>query len=726
MKPVYFLTVFLGSYLLFVVQPIFGKLLLPVFGGSYLVWGAAMVFFQSALLGGYLYSHYAQRWLGVRRYAHLHFVVLLIPFFWLRWSFREPQAWDSVPLAMQVFGQLFLMVGVPFLVVSMTSLLLQRWIVHVGPAGKPCNPYVLYAASNTGSVLALLSYPLVVEPLFALRTQIRLWWLGYVLLVLLMWFCMPKRGGEMSVGVESSESGVWRLGGRSRVQWFALSLATGTMLVAVTNVLTFDVASVPLLWVLPLALFMLAFVLTFKQRLFYPAWMESLFSWLLVVGLCVFLMSHLRVTVPPALGLVIHLLLLFAVCMHCNARLIQTRPADDSMLTVFYVMMALGGLCGSLLVSWLLPVISHDLVEYPLGMGLALLASASVATGGAERKQQCWRVVATVVGVAVLLCVVPRVLPSGWPDSAAFAVIALPMVLLLRSVVRFPLAGASLFFAVVLMGAQVAHFSDGGRRGIRLRNYYGIYRIFDRDGIRYLQHGTTQHGRQYLTGPKREVPLSYFHPSTPAAEILQAWQPRLGDVAIIGLGTGSLAAYAAEGQRVTFYELDPDNHELAERYFGYLEQARAQGAELDFVFGDGRVALRERADASLDLLILDAFNSGSIPVHLLTVEAIGEYMRVIKPDGLLLLHVSNKVLTLEPVVYANAREAGLLAAERSNLGRVDPDADYTVWMALSRDVDVMAGLARELGWVGRREGETEFVKPWTDHYSNLAAAVRWW
>jgi spermidine synthase len=254
---------------------------------------------------------------------------------------------------------------------------------------------------------------------------------------------------------------------------------------------------------------------------------------------------------------------------------------------------------------------------------------------------------------------------------------------------------------------------------VRLRNYYGVYRVYDRDGLRYLQHGTTQHGRQYLSGPKQTVPLAYFHPSAPAGRALTARAFPAQKVGMIGLGTGALATYFGTGQSFRVFELDPDNLPIAENHFSYLQQARDRGAELSFVFGDGRVSMRREPASSYDLVIIDAFNSGSIPVHLLTVEAMAEYFRILKPNGVLLMHVSNRVLDLEPVVYANAETLGITAAEASNSDAVHPDAEMTQWMALCRDPEVHKRLA-ELGWLrlSRRK-----VAPWTDQYSDVVGAM---
>ena len=718
---IYYMTVFLSSYLLFMIQPMLTKALLPGFGGSYLVWGAAMVFFQSVLLAGYLLSHVLQNRLGVRRYARWHWLLLLLPFAFFPFRLDAVASRAVVGaggLAIGVFRQLFLLAGIPFLTLSMTSLVLQRWLM-VSSLRARANPYVLYAASNVGSVLALVTYPLVVEPLITLDQQGRLWWWGYALLVLLHACIAPRGAGEP----EGRDEALGHAGVRwsERARWLLLSLASGTLLLGVTNVITFDIASIPLLWVLPLALFMLAYVLTFMDRMWFPRWMEAGLNWAVVTGCCLYMLMRLRIMPPPAVVLLVQLVILFVACMNCSARLVRLRPRSEKGLTDFYVVMATGGLAGSLLVSWLLPQVTRSLLEYPLGL-LLVMTGVACADGGLRRGEPRRAGVMALIAL-LLLVVVPRLVPESIPANLVFVGVALPVALLLRAQAPFPYAAAAVLLAILLGGSGMDRFADGGQVVARLRNFYGIYHIFDRDGVRYLQHGTTQHGRAYLAGPQRRVPLAYFHPSTPAAGVLMEARERVRDIGMIGLGTGALVAYAGAGQHFHVYELDPDNLILAEKHFGYLGQAREQGAEVSFVFGDGRISLQSRESDSLDVLIMDAFNSGSIPVHLLTLEAFETYMRVLRPDGILLLHLSNRVLDLPPVVYANALAGGWHAAELSNEGQVHPDAEFTVWMAVSADPGTIQYVKRDLGWFGRPGAA--LPRAWTDRYSNLPGAIRW-
>jgi SAM-dependent methyltransferase len=293
------------------------------------------------------------------------------------------------------------------------------------------------------------------------------------------------------------------------------------------------------------------------------------------------------------------------------------------------------------------------------------------------------------------------------------------VVLLVTS--RNPMQFAAVLLAISVSVNWTEELAVGATSVRKLRNFYGIYKVYDVGNLRYLQHGTTQHGRQYTSGPKQGTPLAYFHPTTPAAGVLESDVFAFRNIGMIGLGTGALATYTGEGQTFTVYELDPDNRPIAEECFTYLELARANGATLAFVFGDGRVSLKKEMPGIFDVFMVDAFNSGSIPIHLMTVEAFEEYFRVLKQDGILLLHISNRMLDLAPVVYSNAQALGLYACEKTNAGNKDPDAENTVWMAVARERVTIEMVMSKLGWWQR--GPAGTVKPWTDQYCNVMGAM---
>jgi hypothetical protein len=725
---------FLGAFFFFQIQPMTSKLLLPVFGGSYLVWGACMVFYQAMLLAGYIYAHTMQRWLGVARYAKMHWILLLAPLFFMHSRLQIPdEPFHNLPLCLSVFAVLLSQVGLPVFVFSTTSLILQRWLSESRLPERD-NPYVLYGASNLGSILGLLTYPFALEPLLKLDAQWDVWRAGYVIVALLQLLCTPFR----SVGkADAKEPRQERLEVSAMTGYFLLGLAGPVLLLAATNVITLDIASVPFLWVLPLSVYLLSFVVTFKRTPWYPAWMKRALYLAVIVGIFLHLMTQLRLGVPPPFLILLHLLVLFIICVGCNGELILSKPENPESLTTFYLLVAAGGLAGSILVNWLIPMVSTTFVEYPLALVIAIVAIAqsrkrqsrtNAAPTEAVIKRSGPDVIACLIVSVAAVTVIPM-LAGHFPcigdkyPMLVMLLIAVPMALAMLRMSANP--GQ---FALILAVAAIAmHWTEdlamGSKTVQRFRNFYGIYHVTDKGDLRYLKHGTTLHGREYTSGPNVGKPLGYYHESTPAAEVMASTNFHFKSIGMIGLGTGALTTYAGAGQNLTMFELDRDNLPIADKNFTYLAEARKKGAKLEFVFGDGRISLRHMPDSSLDLLVVDAFNSDSIPVHLLTVEALHEYFRVLGKDGLLLMHVSNKVLDLVPVVYSGARAAGLYACDCNNAGHVQPDADTTFWMALSQNRNDITVLVHRMGWNSQTMDERNLPRPWTDQYSNLLGAM---
>jgi len=729
---IYCITVFLGAFLLFQVQPMVSKALLPLFGGSYLVWGSCMVFFQGVLLLGYLYAHYIQRRLGVVGYSRLHWLLLLVPFLFCPFDFGALSAY--VPgnnLVVSVVILLLFSVGVPFFVLSTTSLVLQKWLVASDLREKE-NPYALYAASNLGSMLGLLAYPFVCEPFIPPPVQGYMWWAMYLLFVGCHLCLVPKRkpgcaGDDLMATVSRPEPG-------QLLKWFTLGAAGCAVLLAVTNVITLDVASVPFLWVLPLGIYLGTYVLAFKRVAWFPTWIRRLMPWSVVMGVMIYLLGQLRLTAPPWLALVLHMLILFVLCINCNGSLVSCKPSDNNHLTTFYLMISAGGFAGSVLVSWVVPVASSTLIEYMLALFIVVAAvDARPASVSAVRTGSVKEVLAAIIAgclaVAVDLTVFPRCLGrfldiNGGQANVIFVALAAPLAFLLVAAFRRRAVFASLVLAAGLAMSWTEDLAAGAGHVKRLRNYYGIYKVFDSNNIRYLKHGTTMHGRQYISGPLSQVPMAYYHPTTPVGQILLSPSFDFRRIGMVGLGTGAATAYARKGQVFTVYELDPDNLPIAANKFTYLDIAARKGAQVKHVVGDGRISIGREEEGSLDLIIIDAFNSGAIPVHLMTVEAFRTYMRAVGKQGVVLLHVSNKVLNLIPVVYANAGLLGLYVCEDTNAGNRDPEAEDAYWMAITANTDIYGELiGPHSGWYVRRPGSFRLPAPWTDQNSNIMDAI---
>ncbi|MBN1521097.1 MAG: fused MFS/spermidine synthase [Candidatus Aureabacteria bacterium] len=731
---------FLSAFLLFQLQPMAAKAILPLFGGSHLVWAACMLFFQGVLLGGYIAAHSLQKTLGAARYGRFHWIALIIPFLQFPFHFQSP-----VPVAegwfafVNVLKLLAFIIGLPFFTLSMTSLILQRWLA-LSPFPERQNPYVLYSASNLGSLLGLMTYPVIFEPVFNLEKQGKIWWALYACLIVLHLICFPYHAGQRHAEPAVKE----KIPVQFMLSWLLLSAAACAMLLATTNIITIDVASVPFLWVFPLSLYLLTFVLTFKKRPWLPKHLTSLSYWSMTAGIILYLMTRLEPEFSAFLTILLYLAVLFFVCLMCHGILIKTKPENTNFLTTFYVCISAGGWLGTLIVAWLIPAVSSSPVEYPAAFIMASLAFGASAflSGRPLKKITIFSLLTSVkksafskgalvfilwiVASAVFLILIPTLFQTAWTGHQKIILfgLALPLALILKRLSSNPWA-FSLGIAVVLFCLPFTQNSLKGKshKVKNLRNFYGIYRIFDKGGVRYLQHGTVEHGRQYLSGPKAGLPISYYHPSTPVGEIFSKKIFHFQKAGMVGLGTGALAAYFDEGQRLRIYELDPDNIALAEAYFTYLRLARQRGVVIDFVTGDGRISLQKEPDQAYDLLILDAFSSDAIPVHLLTVEAFQEYFRVLQPDGLLLVHISNKMLVLHPVVFSIAQECEIPVAIKATPDDVIEDANSCIWTALTRDQGKMKILYEKMGWKLKKSGRVSLPAPWRDQYSHLFGAL---
>jgi hypothetical protein len=716
-RALYTLTLFVSSALLFLVQPMVGKLVLPRFGGSPQVWNASLVFFQGALLLGYLYAHLSSRALGARRQPWLHLGVMGLAALALPVSLRE---WPWLVPGENPFGVLVTLaaaVGLPFLALSAGAPLLQRWYAATG-ARDSGDPYFLYSASNVGSMLALLAYPLVLEPLLPIRDQSRFWGFGYLVLVGLMAISAvalhrsPARADEVR-REEEAEPVAWR----TRLLWLALAAVPSSLLLGVTTYLTSNVTPVPLLWVVPLALYLLTFIIAFARKR--PVGAGALARVLPLLATPLALVVILEAT-DPIVGLaVFHLVAFFVAALMCHIRLVDARPAAGQ-LTQFYLWMSLGGVIGGSFNAILAPILFRTLAEYPIALVAALLLRPPKEDGGRLRPLD----LAFPVGIALLTAAAVWVVRSqemAPGPASTLATIGIPAILCFLAVDRIPrfaLGLGALFLASTLLqttapGAVVA----------TERSFFGVHRVVrSPDGLLHqLMHGTTIHGKQRKDLP--HIPLTYYHPTGPVGQVFEtmAGDPRRREVALVGLGVGSLAAYGAADETFTFYEIDPTVERLARdlELFTFLADSRA---EVRVVLGDARLRLADAPDGAFGILVLDAFSSDAIPVHLLTREAFELYLSKLSEDGLIVLHISNRYLDLEPVVANLAASLGLVAF-------VQDDAPTDEEAAIGKTSSVWALLARDVRWIPQtRFWQTAQPdgrgKVWTDDFSNILGAFR--
>ncbi len=727
-----------GSFLLFLVQPMIARMALPRLGGAPAVWNSAMLVYQALLLGGYAYAH----WLGrvpLRRQAAIHLGVLAAAALWLPIGLRASQPPESIEPALWVPWLLVASIGPLFFAISAQAPLIQRWYAA---ASHGRDPYALYAASNIGSFGGLIAYPLLVEPGLALKGQSWLWTAGYALVFLLIAGCATRLPGHAPdvphVRHHSPAPGRGRV-----LHWVVLAFVPSGLMLATTTYLTTDIVAVPMLWVLPLGLYLLSFPVAFRES---PR-LTFVLCRVAPIGILMFgatmISGHQDLAYVNAL---IGMLLLFLVAVACHARMYALRPEPDR-LTGFYLAMAVGGALGGVFSGLVAPIVFDWTYEYPL---LVLAAGALIPQAwlvkplrriwGARKRTKRLRTLGAIVLVAALTwfgVANPAGMLGEFHDQIAFVAIA---------IIGVAATGNRPVFVAALAGAL---FLFGGYRSIQLslsdartRSYFGVYTVTDYPADRRLAHGTTLHGIQ-LKPPHSREPTTYYVPGSGVGQAMQALPELYGPharVGVVGLGTGTLACYARPGQDWRFFEIDPAIVSIARDSgkFTFLSEC-APFARI--VVGDARLRLGQVAPASLDLLALDAFSSDAVPMHLLTREAFATYARALAQNGLLLVHISNRFMALSPVVAAAAQAGGWQASRLTYepepdfvarpapgggtaVRQEDNDADTgSQWIALSRDPAMLQRLAaRGGGWepLAAKPGFT----PWTDDYASVLAVMR--
>ena len=665
---IYAATIFLSSLLLFLVQPLIARLILPWFGGSAAVWTTCMLFFQVLLLAGYAYAHGVAR----RRYEPLIHSALLVAAV-ATLPIMPAESWKPAGGAEPITRILLLLgatVGLPYFLLASTSPLVQAWFARARPGA---NPYRLFALSNLASLLALLGYPLLVEPYLSAREQVSVWsWLfaGFAVLCAALAWRTPR-----PAAAPGAAQAALALAARDIAWWLALSATGSVMLLAVTNHLTQNVASVPLLWLVPLALYLATFIIAFEGA----RWYQPRFLWpLLLVALVAmaWLLVDTEYHYQLALQLGVFLAGLFVGCLFCHGELYRTRP-PPAHLTAFYLTVSAGGALGGLFVAVLAPLVFTGYFE--LGAGLAALA--------------------------VL---------------AALRFISVGRVAYMTSL-------------LVVLGVGACATYDGFRhqRDVRVakRSFYGVLRVKeygepgDDSHLRRLVHGTIMHGEQYMSEARRRTPTTYYTETSGIAAAIRAKQDHPVRVGVIGLGTGTIAAYGRPGDVYRFYDIDANVIRIAREQFTFLADSRAQ---VETALGDARLTLEREPPQGFDVLGVDAFSSDAIPVHLITREALQTYLRHMKPGGIVAFHVSNRFLDLIPVVARLAKELNLGAALIAD----DPDDDddssvksRSDWVLVSRDAKALrASAIVEAGAVPAEDRPG--WRTWTDDYSNLVQILK--
>jgi hypothetical protein len=730
----YTAAIFVAAALLFLVQPMLGKMVLPRAGGSPQVWNTAMVFFQTMLLAGYAYAHFSVRWLGVRRQAMVHLALLALPLLVL--PIALPDGYPPVEggQSLWILGVLTLAVGAPFFVLASASPLLQRWLAATDHEASS-DPYFLYAGSNAGSLAGLLAFPLLLEPLMPGSTQSRLWMFGYGAFVALAALCAivvirATREEDASLRPMEARPEGPAVSARDRLFWIAASAVPSALLLGVTQYLTSEIAPTSLLWVLPLGVYLATFVVAFARRTLVPT--EVLSRVLAIAVVVAALVQLARIVDPQWAVALLHLAVLALAGLLCHSRLAASRPAT-SHLTEYYLLISTGGALGGTFAALAAPVIFDFIAEYPIAVVLACLFRLPFALEGAGARARNWlytgRRLDYALPAALALYVVAASIGARRLGSVPDGVMVI-LVAVLPTIVCFLFSPRPVRFALGAAVLLIAAQSGQMYRGAILhteRTFFGVHRVStDPDNtVRILYHGATVHGVQNVDPARAMEPLAYYHPSGPSGNLVLAFGRNVDkrNLALVGAGTGALAVLAGAHQHVTLFEIDPAIVRIAEdeRFFSYLANARASH---ETVVGDGRLALSRSADR-YDLIVLDAFSSGTIPVHLLTREAFDLYLERLEPRGALLFHISNRHLDLAPVLAAQVRDHALAAFEWIDV-RPDEDVERGIfgshWVLIARspqDLDYMP----VAGW---RPLDTEGAsRVWTDDFSDLLSVQRW-
>ena len=741
---VFTICLFASAFLLFLVEPMVAKMVLPLVGGTSAVWATSVLFFQTVLLIGYGYSHWLAMRLRWRWQALLHGILLLTPLLVL--PIHLIPGWDPPTTgnpALWLVLVLSVTVGLPFLVLSTTSPLIQHWFSRTGHAHAQ-DPYFLYRASNLGSALGLLSYPALIEPHFGLHAQADLWRAGYIAFLVLSVLCLAAVAWSRSLGAAApidqrvKEPSTDRpITGRRRVRWILLAAVPSTWMLAVTSYFTTVIRPIPLLWVIPLALYLFSFAIVFARRpLISRYWLNRLFPFYALPLLGMVLLGGGG---PLWLLAVLHFGAFFLGALLCHGELAADRPGAAH-LTEFYWWLAVGGATGGLLTALVAPLVFNDFFEYPLAIIGAALLRPALALGGGRRSRLAdyWLPGAMLAGLLIVVGlmsisgVLGRLnqveLPNATTASdllrilVVFAIPAAVSAAFSRRPLRFGLAAfAMLLLALLPLGSQSVIFQQ--------RDFYGVHKVVsDPAGTRHaLIDGGTIHGLELMDPLRRDLPASYYASSGPVGDLFATEQPvdASWSVAVIGLGAGSMACYAQPQQNWTFYEIDPVVAQIARdpSLFTFLRDCTPKAG---IVLGDGRLTLAKAPNHSYDLIVLDAFGSDSVPVHLITREAIQMYLAKLRPGGVLLFNISNKYVNLAAVLADEAANLSLVGFQRIDTEVTTAqaaDGKYpSSWLVMAPAAVNLGEIPTEPAWRVLQANPNDPV--WTDDFSDVLSVTR--
>ncbi|GDX85568.1 hypothetical protein LBMAG43_16100 [Methylococcaceae bacterium] len=714
---------------MFVLQPLFGKLLLPLLGGTPAVWNSCMVFYQSILFLGYLYAHLLGTRLKPNHQIIVHLAVISLSFLALPVSLPEnlipPTEGNPTPW---LFSTLALAIGLPFFVLSTTAPLIQKWFAHVGHHNSH-DPYFLYAASNTGSLVSLLSYPFLIEPNWGLNAQQSDWTLGYVGLCLLIAACgfalwknyqsIENENAPISASIASPLS--WK----TKFYWGALAFVPSSLLLGLTNFISTDIASVPLLWIIPLTVYLFSFVVVFSR------WNDKSHAWFVRLQ-PVFLIPFVAYAfinpadLPYWMYLFFHVIAFFFAIMVCHGELAAQRPHSQH-LTTYYLIMSFAGMLGGMFNTFVAPFVFNGIYEYPLMIIAALLLRPSLKKLSFKETslQLIDPILLLIIGAGIYFSV------SNLTDYFDGVVISLCVLTIGVYFLRQRVVAYAGLMGVIISAAMSLHHAESHTL-MQERTFFGVMAVresvlTDEKGqpetYHELFHGTTKHGAQRLIPTESKTPLTYYSRPSPMGQLFKTFDAQNANwnIGVVGLGAGALACYAKTSQRWTLYEIDPLVVDIAKNpaYFSYLSQCAPNAAS---EIGDARLSIQNKPDGTFDLLMMDAFSSDAVPTHLLTREAIDLYFKKLKPNGILAFHITNRHLLLKKVVSIHAEQMKLAALiQEFKPQTVAPLIVATDWVVLAKNPETLKPLqASQIGsW---QKMPLYFDMPaWTDDFTNIVS-----
>lgn len=736
--PIFSITLFLSAFLIFTIQPMMGKLLLPLLGGSPSVWNTAMVFFQVMLLAGYAYAHFSAKFLSLKLQACLHLALLALFIFVLPITLPpnllapsdDGQAWWQLSLMAS-------MIGGPFFVIAASAPLFQHWFSASGHKDAE-NPYFLYAVSNTGSLLALLSYPFVIEPLLTLSEQSYAWLSGYLVLIIFAALCALKiYNGQKPIAPlpdarGHDESSIWKM----RAAWLILAFIPSSLMLGLTSYIATDLASLPLLWILPLTLYLLTFIIAFSRTPWIDlAPLREITAYALCAVVIAFIITSFKA--PPFYVILIQVVGFILSAQLCHSQLAALKPSP-SRLTEFYLVISAGGVLGGVFNALIAPAVFSTPIEYALTLSLvgfviwaghAKIPHITLNFNTVDDKAKRRKLIALdalMLGIGVATCALaiwtrnPMLQMLGCIGTACF------IFMLVQNRPVF-----AIYCAITLLLFQSTTMWQKDKTTLETRrNYFGVMRVYDFGYAHTLQHGTTLHGAQYQEPSLKLAPTTYYSPISPAADIFYYFDEKSGRdkpqrFATLGLGVGSVNCFMAESRTYDFYEIDKDVIEIASNpeYFSYLTDCD-QGHNI--ILGDARLMISKAPDAYYDMIFVDTFGSDAIPIHIVTKEAFETYLKKLKPGGIIAVNVTNRYFDLRVPIDAIVRELGLSAAYKfkilqAGVNTINPLDSSAAFIVIGRDPVDIAHFMELEQWEPLRTKRK--MSPWTDDYANILPAL---